>query len=255
MVNKFKNKKKNNKTIKLCVASILICMAFCVAIYNMNVNSVIDARKDYESTSETMSLSVTVNQNDYVLQRVNEKYKNSNIEVYYPVTKYEILDKEVKNIIDVKIAKFKENVKDDIEYSLLINFDMNKYSNYISFVFHVLEDYAGAHPNLYIFTVNYDIKNNCIINIDTLSSKNNDILNLMSKYTYTNLSNNVKIKEINMPYMLKNGTKPIKTNFEDFIFTKDGLIVLFEKYKVAPYAYGEFEVTIPYAELNLKITD
>lgn len=256
MVYKFeKNNKINSKTVKLSIVVTLVGIAICKVLYDMNINNVIDAREYYKDTSEIMSLAAVVNQDDYVLQRINEKYENSNIEVYYPITKYELLNKEVKNIIDVKIAKFKENVKDNVEYSLFINFDMNKYNNYISFVFHVLEDYAGAHPNIYIFTINYDIKNNCIINIDTLISKNNNILNLMSKYTHTNLSNNEKIKEIDMPYMLINGTKPIKTNFEDFIFIEEGITVFFEKYQIAPYTYGEFCVTIPYMELNFKIND
>jgi len=207
------------------------------------------------SVKEVMSLSVVVNQEDYLLQKNNEKYRNSNIEVYYPITKYEVLNNEIKTILDTKIFKFKENIKDNIEYSMLINFDMYKYNNYISFVFHVLEDYAGAHPNTYIFTVNYNIKDNTIININTLVNKNNNILNLMSKYAYKNLLNNDKIKVINLLYMLKNGTKPIKTNFENFAFEKNGIIVFFEKYQVAPFAYGEFCITIPYLELNFKIDD
>ena len=77
----------------------------------------------------------------------------------------------------------------------------------------------------------------------------------MSKYAYTNLSKNDKIKEVNMPYMLTNGTKPIKANFKSFVFTKDGIIVFFEKYQIAPYSYGEFWITIPYLDLNLKISD
>jgi hypothetical protein len=244
-----------SKNIKLCIFIILLSIAICKVIIDNNLNSIIDAKEDTGDIAETISLGVMVDQEDYVLQRIIEKYKNSNIEVYYPVTKYELLNKEINSIIDTKISKFKENVKDDIKYSILINYDVYRYENYIGFVFNTLEDYAGAHPNSYIFTVNYNIKNNSVINIDTLVNQNNNILNLMSKYTYTNLSNSSKMKEINMPSMLINGTKPTKNNFKNFVYTKYGIIIFFEKYQVAPYAYGEFCITIPYEEINLKISD
>jgi len=244
------DKLKNN--IKVIIIILIILAAFKV-LYDLNSNSIIETKD--ENIKETITLSAIVSQDDYVLQRINEKYKNSNIEVYYPVTKYEVLNKEVQSIIDAKISKFKESIKDNVEYSMFINFDLYKYDSYIGFVFHVLEDVAGSHPNTYIFVVNYNIKDNYIINIDTLVSKNNNILNLMSKYAYTTLSNNDKFKEINMPYMLANGTKAIKTNFKNFTFTKDGLTVFFEKYQIAPYAYGEFWISIPYLELNLTINE
>jgi len=254
MINEFKNRIKiGSKSIIIFIVIIFICIAVIKLISSFATKNIINSKD--ENTRETLALSAIVNQDDYVVQRINEKYRNSNIEVYYPTTKYEVLNKEVKIIIDSKISIFKESIKDNIEYSLFTNFDIYKYDNYIGFVFHVLEDYAGSHPNTFIFTVNYNIKDNYIINIDTLINKNNNILNLMSKYAYKNLSTNNKIKEINLPYMLKNGTKPIKTNFDNFVFTRDGMIVFFEKYQIAPYTYGEFWITIPYLDLNLKISD
>ena len=241
------------KGIKLGIIFLFVSMVTIKVIYDINSNDSITAKEEYEYLKETMSLSSIVNQDDYVVQRINEKYRNSNIEVYYPVTKYEVLNKEINSIIDGKINKFISDIKDDVEYSLFINFDMYKYeNNHISFLFHVLIDYAGAHPNTYMFTVNYSIKEKSIINIDTLIQKYNNILNLMSKYSYNSLLNNDKIKEINMINMLESGTKPTKENFDNFVFSKNGLIVFFEKYQIAPYAYGEFWITIPYEELNLK---
>ncbi len=244
-----------NKSIKFSIIVILVTLVICKVVYDMNVNTVTEVREDYEYTSETISLSVIVDQDNYVLQRNIEKYMNSNIEVYYPATKFEILNNEIKSMINTTVSNFKENVKDDIVYSLFINYDVYSYKDYISFVFHSNEDYAGAHPNTYIFTVNYNIKNNSIINIDTLINSNNNILNLISKYAYTNLANSKKMKEINMPNMLVNGTKPTKTNFRNFAYTQYGIIFFLERYQVAPYSYGEFCITIPYEQLNLNINE
>lgn len=248
--------KLNRKNIKLSIIFLFVSMITIKVIYDMNSNKPISAKEEYEYLKETMSLSSIVNHDDYVVQRINEKYRNSNIEVYYPATKYDILNKEINGIIDGKINKFISDIKDDTEYSMFINFDMYKYNdNYISFLFHVLIDYAGAHPNTYLFTVNYNIKEKNIVNIDSLIKKNNNILNLMSKYSYNTLLNNDKIKEIKMINMLEAGTKPTKDNFDAIVYTKNGLIVFFEKYQIAPYAYGEFWITIPYEELNLKVND
>lgn len=254
-LNFIKKDKLSGKNMGLWLIILLVGAITLKVIYDINSNSVISVREEYEYLKETISLISIVNSEDYVLQRINEKYKNSNIEVYYPVTKYDLLNNEVKKIVDAKINKFKEEVKDEIEYSLFINFDMYRYKDYYGFVFHVLVDFAGAHPNTNLFSVNYNSKDNKLINIDTLVKSNNNILNLISKYSYNSLVQDEKIKELNMPHMLKDGTAATKTNYDTFVFGKEGLIVFFEKYQVAPYAYGEFSVNIPYVELNLKIIE
>lgn len=250
------NKNMSKKSLKLGIILLFVSMVTIKVIYDMNANDVINVKEEYEYLKETMSLSSIVNHDEYIVQRINEKYRNSNIEVYYPVTKHDVLNKEINTIIDGRINKFVGDIKDDVKYSMFVNFDMYQYDdNYISFLFHVLIDYAGAHPNTYIYTVNYNIKEKTIVNIETLIKKNNNILTLMSKYSYNTLLNNDKIKEVNMISMLESGTKPTKDNFDSFVFSKNGVIVFFEKYQIAPYAYGEFSITIPYEELNLKVID
>lgn len=253
--NKLTNKSKNIKRLEVYIFLILICIVTFTTIYKIRSNNIIDVKKENKNYSKVMSLSAIVEQDDYVIQRIVEQYKNSNIEAYYPATKHEVLNNEIKKIIEEKVSKFKNDVPDSVKYSLLINFDMYKYNNYISFVFHVLEDYAGAHPNTYIFTVNYDITNQKMINIDNLINANNNVIKLMSDFSYKTLSEDKRIQSINMPNMVKEGTKAIKSNFDKFIFSSGGLIVFFQSYQVAPYVAGEFTVTIPYEELNLKVID
>ena len=40
----------------------------------------------------------------------------------------------------------------------------------------------------------------------------------------------------------------------EFTLTKDGLVVYFPPYQLAAFCYGFIDVTIPYKELNLKIS-
>ena len=50
--------------------------------------------------------------------------------------------------------------------------------------------------------------------------------------------------------MLLEGTSPKEENFKNFAFSKDGLILFFEQYQVAPYSEGSFRVVIPYDKIK-----
>ena len=49
------------------------------------------------------------------------------------------------------------------------------------------------------------------------------------------------------------GTTPNKKNFTKLIFSNKGLILYFERYQIAPYYLGEYNITIPYNNLNINI--
>ena len=53
--------------------------------------------------------------------------------------------------------------------------------------------------------------------------------------------------------MLKDGTKPLATSFGNFAFSKNGMIIFFNRYQVAPYVAGTFKVNISYEQLELNI--
>ena len=45
--------------------------------------------------------------------------------------------------------------------------------------------------------------------------------------------------------MLEEGTRANKYNFMDIAFKGNDILVIFEKYQVAPYVLGRFEVEVP----------
>ena len=49
--------------------------------------------------------------------------------------------------------------------------------------------------------------------------------------------------------MMLDGTTPIKNNFKNFVFTSNGLMLIFERYQIAPYYFGEYNITIPYQQI------
>ena len=51
--------------------------------------------------------------------------------------------------------------------------------------------------------------------------------------------------------MILDGTLPKKENFSNFAFTDNGLLVFFNRYQIAPYSYGSFNIIIPYSDFDI----
>ena len=77
---------------------------------------------------------------------------------------------------------------------------------------------------------------------------NKNIINVFSKYSYEQLSKKKQFKENDE--QLKLGTTANKENFESFVFTKDGILILFPNYSIGAYYLGKFEVLISYDKIG-----
>lgn len=195
------------------------------------------------------------NQNNNLINYKEEKievfneYKNK-VKVYFPNTKYSLLNRKIKVKIESLLRDFNSHLNDVIPnqyFSLDVNYDTYNYDNIISFVFNIESFYGGAHPDHEIWTISYDTKNNKVITIDSLLKKYPNILNKLSDNAYNLLKNNPKLMESSYSKdMLIDGTKPLKENFSNFAFTDKGLIIFFQRYQIAPYSMGDFHVIIPY---------
>ncbi len=211
----------------LIILFLIINLIFCIYIINVKA----------------------ISNNEYKIEEKNNNYK---IIAYYPKTDYLKLNNVINDKIYEYIKEFKENVNSsdypiNQYYSLIILYDCYEYDNYISYIFRI-EDYTGgAHPNHRIYTVVYDIKNNVIITIDDLINKNQNILNIFSENSREILKSNDKITSSTMLY---EGTKPKKENFTNFVFSKNGIILFFQEYQVAPYSQGEFNVVLDYKKIR-----
>lgn len=189
------------------------------------------------------SLIITNNQ-EYKIEELNDEYK---ILVYSPITPYSKLNSVINKKLNDYIIQFKKNIRSspikDNYYSLIIFYDKYIYSNYISYVFKIESHYFMAHPDHMIYTVVFDIDNKKIITLDDLIKYNNKVLDIFSFESKEKLKNNERIVDYDM---LLDGTKPIYNNFNNFVFSKNGIIIFFKRYQVAPYSSGEFSVNIPY---------
>lgn len=176
------------------------------------------------------------------------------ININYPYTGYSNLNNEIDNLIKKYLADFMKADKPFIDnqiYSLNITYDTYRYKEFISYVFTIFLNTGGAHPNTIIETISYDTKNENIIDIDWLINKNNDILNILSKESRVILDKNLSLKQGNITDMTLDGTMPRKDNFSNFAFTDKGLMLFFNRYQIAPYSYGSFNIIIPYSSLDI----
>ncbi len=215
-----------------------------------NIETIEFVKEDYTSVNSN---------SNYAVKEIKEEGDTFKISGYIPQTNYKDLNEKIQNIVDNYIKEFKSDISDikpisgDSKFVLEFTFDSYEHENYISYVIHEYVNMGGAHPNMYMLTISYDIKNKKVITIEDLVKMNPKILDILSKYTHEKLKENSIIKEVNDPDMLTSGTKPTTENFKRFAFDKNGLIIFFETYQVAPYVAGDFSVTVPYSNLGIKI--
>ena len=189
--------------------------------------------------------------------KYNVSYNDNNITINYPSTNYLKVNTIIKEYLDTNINNFKNITLDKTKttYYLIINYKEYYYHNLISYIFFSESFTGGAHPIHLIKSFVYNIDTNSFITINTLIKSNPNILNKLSDYTYHTLSNKKIFQNQVVNNMLKEGTLPTTDNFKNILFTDKGLIIYFERYKIAPYYYGDYNITIPYEDLDLKKID
>ena len=176
------------------------------------------------------------------------------IRITYPRTEYSVLNEKIKKYVNSLLEEFMEygeaTIQPVFSYTLDMYYEKYSYQDYLSYVFFTSMYTGGAHPNNTIHTVTYDKKKKQIVTISDLVNIYPDLLNILSEESRKILK---KYPSFQTPYfqedMLIEGTEPRLENFRNFTFSKDGLIIFFEQYQVAPYSFGKFEITIPYSKL------
>ncbi len=159
---------------------------------------------------------------------------------------------EMKTIVDVAVATFKQNVSNipltptstestfDLRYSLL-----SPPGNIFSIKFDIQTFYTGAaHPGDISQTANYDLQTGKNLELADLFIPGSDYLGALSNYCIAQL----KTRDIDFQ-SFELGATPTLQNYRNWNITADGLVITFDEYQVAPYAAGPQTVVIPYSAL------
>lgn len=250
----FKNILKDSKTRNFVIAIALLLATYLLIVFLTEKDNSIshDLPVSNMKNTENNSIESILKDELYVIQNSVEKDEGYEIEIYYPYT----TDNSLNSYINTKLELYKKDIKfqasnyeNEImegKYKLNISFDATKSSDekYISFVFAVTQDVKYLHPKETIFVINYDKENKKIIMPEDIETMYPNLYYNLSEYTYKELLKNQEIQKMGALKMLEDGTKANKYNFMDLAFKENSILVIFEKYQVAPYVLGRFEIEV-----------
>lgn len=177
------------------------------------------------------------------------------------VSTQNLVNNKIKNLIKKIIDEFilassvgnKSNeLPKDIKSSLFIRYVVAQANDkIISIEFDISDMKTGmAHPNNYSKVFNFDPVNNKEIILSDVFKTNLDYLNTLSKLCREYLYKNLESKLPGIKNTIDDGTAANEVNFSNFLIGKDSLTIIFDPYKVAPYAAGTQKIQIPFSKLN-----
>ncbi len=123
----------------------------------------------------------------------------------------------------------------------------------LSYVYGMVEDTLGAHPNSYYRTFTFDLATGEVLHLGDLFEDPN-YLQTLSTLSRERLPADlasraqITVDQVDMD-MLNAGTAPYEDNFINFYIDGEEFVLLFPPYQIAAYVYGSSELRFPKAEL------
>ena len=184
---------------------------------------------------------------------------NPAVSLYYPVLHQAAVDEAIRRwAMDVADAYEKEVSKADGPdgekpssygmWDLTGLFELSRPSeDVVSVTFSVYSYTGGAHGNLEITCLNYDLRTGRRLDLADLFKDPEKALQLMSAWSQKELARS--LGEDTDEDMIRDGVAPDLRNFANLTLTPQGLRIEFQPYQVAPWAAGPQRVDMPLAEL------
>lgn len=98
---------------------------------------------------------------------------------------------------------------------------------------------GGAHGNTEVYTFNYDIGKQERIDFKSFINNSDEILNKVSEIAILEIEERVLENDDEFfRSVIAEGAGPELKNYKNFTFTKNKLIIYFDKYQVAPGYLG-----------------
>lgn len=108
---------------------------------------------------------------------------------------------------------------------------------------------GAAHPFHYSMTINYDLEQGKKLSLEDLFAADSGYLSAISSFCIAELSR----RDIGFYGGFEQGAEPMEKNYRNWNITRDGIMITFDEYQVAPYAVGPQTVLVPYSELQSLI--
>lgn len=173
------------------------------------------------------------------------------INFFYPALGNEKIDQDVKKFAEDATVEF---IKEQAEYGDPENNDLSATytitypsENVVSIIFNIYSYESGAHGNLVLVALNYDLHNGARLKFADIFQDPQKALEIMSEISFKRLTE--ELGEDSDEEMIRNGTTPEEKNFSTLSLTPKGVTVEFQPYQVGPWSIGAQELAIPLADL------
>lgn len=249
MINKKLTSKKRLRVDRIVFVIIILCCIILAMLYfikHINKSKMPDYLK--QSSQPSQKIGVT----ESIIEKTDEGY----IGIHYPITDKERIDKFIKEKVLSILSDFNNEVQNNVKvngktkYVPELYIDYESYmlnDKYCSIVLDICENLGYyVHPDQRRITYNFRLDTEELQNIGDIGKGR--YLHELSKIC----SEEIK-KDSNYAENKENSkliVEPKEENFNNFILKKDGLSIVFEKYKYLPGASGNPEVIIPYEKLK-----
>ena len=157
---------------------------------------------------------------------------------WFKKIKKEIIDWQNTNMEGEPMFAFYSDWKKTLDSKSTVSFLLSAYS----FT-------GGANGQDMLYSFNWDKEEKKIISLDQILKEivNPATLSTLSQVCENQLKMILEVQEDDsLEEMIQEGTKPIKSNFQVFTLSKEGVTFYFNKYQVGPGSLGIQTVFIPY---------
>ena len=197
---------------------------------------------------------------------VKEEGKTFIINVNYPIGINSLFDKVIADFVNERTIAFKAGIEGeplmvpDVNYEMNIDYDYFRTDKTLSIKFYYYDYTGGAHPNWSVYTYNFDLEKNIDLKLADIF-RTNDYLSTLSSLATTDLRQKLITPDLPqdsktfLEGMIKDGAGPLDSNFKNFVFTKDGLLIYYNDYQIAPHSYGEQQTLILWATIDNILKD
>lgn len=268
--------KNLKRIISIALMTALVNTSFSYA--NLNIieeeNSLIKNLYTYKnnepSVNEMFDIETKVIMEDSEFFKANIKYPFLKIK-YKNINKkdssYKIIENINKEIYEY-IIEFKDRIKEESKkygkdykniYSKqkyqYVKYQYEAYSDYevtydknniLSIPITTYEFTGGAHGMTYLKSFNYNLSNGKQLQIKDLFKSETDYEKIINDYIIKEIEKNKDLY-----FTGEDGFNGISNN-QEFYIDKDGIVVYFQLYDIAPYYVGIPKFNIPWNQFNIK---
>ncbi len=259
---------KKKKIVSLVIVSILIILlgSLLFVITTKKLKSISMMRTGEGAVSTTTKTLPVSN----VYTRVaNEKYYVSSIDI--PLDNMKVGEKignqynkwlNDSGILDIKTKEQAEKIglSDTRKYEYEATLKVYDNKKYTSYVYEILDETGGAHPNSYHTIFNYrksdgkEISKLTDLYLDNIYETLSKITRSDLRTQFMKIGGDADAVNDMMGDMFMLGTEAKEENFMKFYFKdKDTLTIVFDKYAIGPYALGDWDVDVPLSSISSSL--